>query len=102
MSRFDIMHEHVNQGDLWPSLSGAMYECKTHRYVAIIEELNHTLWRASKDYKEIMLIHEAKGGIGLETEEERDLPAEKYPYLLLRFDDTYIYLSLYLESISFV
>jgi len=99
MSRYDIMHEHINQ---WPHLPGAIYECKTHRYVAIFEGLKHSLKRASRDYKEIMLIHEEKGGIGLETEQEWDLPAEKYPYLLLHFYDTYIYLSLYLESISFV
>jgi len=70
--------------------------------MAIIEGLNHSLKRASRDYKDIMLIQEEKGGIGLETEQERDLPAEQYPYLLLRFYDTYIYLSLYLESITFV
>jgi hypothetical protein len=33
---------------------------------------------------------------------KQHLPAEKYPYLLLRFYDTYTYYYLYLESISFV
>jgi hypothetical protein len=38
---------------------------------------------------------------GLERTKNKYLPAEKYPYLLLRFYDTYTYY-LYLESISFV
>ena len=34
MSRYDIMPEHV---DMWPPVPGAIYECKSHRYVALIE-----------------------------------------------------------------
>jgi len=50
------------------------------------------------DYKEIMLFRQKRGN-WLEIRKNRYLPAEKHPYLLLCFYDTYY---LYLESISFV
>jgi len=59
------MHEHDNQRDGWPPLPGASYECKTHRYVAIIEGFNHSLKRVLRDYKKTMLFQEGKGGSNL-------------------------------------
>ena len=52
------MHEHVVHREGWPPLPGTLNECKTHRYVAIIEELNHTLKGVSRDYKEITLFRQ--------------------------------------------
>jgi len=51
MNQYNIMHEHDNPRDAWPPLPGAFCECKMHRYVAIIEGLNHSLKRISRDYK---------------------------------------------------
>jgi hypothetical protein len=56
MSRNDIMHEYDNHWGVWPPLLGTLRECKTHKYVAIIEGLNHRLERVPRDYKEITLI----------------------------------------------
>jgi hypothetical protein len=58
MSRYDIMHEHVDQREMWAPLPGAFKECKMHRYVAIIEVFNHTLERVPRDYKEITLFQQ--------------------------------------------
>ena len=65
MSRYDVMHEHDNLWDAWPPLPSAFFDCKTHRYVAIIEGLNHSLEQGIigsdakpvllGDYKEITL-----------------------------------------------
>ena len=90
MSRYDIMHEHDNQRDTLPPLQGAFLECRMYRYVAIIEGLNHSLKKVWRDYKEITLFRQWKD-IGQERDQKRYLPAEKYPYLLLRFYDTYSY-----------
>jgi len=46
------MHEHV---DTWPPLPGAVFDYKTHRYVAIIEGFNHGLEWVPGHYKEITL-----------------------------------------------
>jgi len=58
--------------------------------VGIIEGFNHSLERVLRDYKEIMLFWRwrewAQG-----AEKQQYLPAEEYPYLLLRFYDSYIY-----------
>jgi hypothetical protein len=51
-----MMHEHDNLGDLWLSLSGAFFKCKTQRYVASVNDFNHSLNRVSRDYKEVTLI----------------------------------------------
>ena len=68
MSQYDIMHEHDNQRDACPPLPGAFSGCKTHRYVAIIEGLNHGLQQGIiesdakpvllRDYKKITLFEE--------------------------------------------
>jgi len=65
MIRYDIMHEHDNQRDVWLPLLSAIYGCKMHRYVSIIEGLNHSLKGVSIDYKEIMLFQEGKGASDL-------------------------------------
>jgi len=58
MNQYDIMHEHDNHRDTWPPLSGAFLECKTYRYVAIIEGLKHSLEGVPRDYKEITLFRQ--------------------------------------------
>jgi hypothetical protein len=60
MSRYDIMHEHVDQRDMWPPLPGTFEECKTHRYVAIIEGFNHSLEGVPRDYNEITLVRQLR------------------------------------------
>jgi hypothetical protein len=52
------MHKYDNQRDLWLPLSDAFYECMAHRYMAIIERINHRLERLPRDYKEITLFWE--------------------------------------------
>jgi len=47
-------------------------------------------WMKTRDYKEIRLLRNGKRKARTATEKQY-LPAEKYPYLLLRFYDTYIY-----------
>jgi hypothetical protein len=97
MSRYDIMHEHVDQRETWPPLPGVFKECKTHRYVAIIEVFNNSLERIPRDYKEITLFLQWRGQART-AREERYLPAEKYPYLLLCFYDTYINCFIYISN----
>jgi len=61
MSRNDIMHGHDNHRDVWLPLSSLFIGCRTHRYVAIIEGLNHSLERVLRDYKEITSFRQWKG-----------------------------------------
>jgi len=58
--------------------------------VAIIEGLNRSLERVPRDCKEITLFRQWKDKLERQ-ENNKDLPAEKYPYLLLHFYDTYYY-----------
>jgi hypothetical protein len=58
--------------------------------VAIIEGFNHSSsWSKPRNYKEITLLRQWEDKLE-QLEEKRYLLAEKYPYLSLRFDDTYI------------
>jgi hypothetical protein len=59
--------------------------------VAIVEGLNHSSsWSKPTDYKEITFFRQEEDKLK-QLETKRYLPAEKYPYLLLLFYDTYTY-----------
>jgi hypothetical protein len=52
MSRYDIIHDPDIQWELWPPVSRVFSNGNTHRYVTIIEGLNHSLervWRENID-----------------------------------------------------
>jgi hypothetical protein len=92
------MREHIREAPLNKSqgyLTGIAN--KTHRYVAIIEGFNHSSRGAIAKgvmgpgtIKETVLDEELRGEARTATKNNY-LPAEKYPYLLLRFYDTYTY-----------
>jgi len=86
------MHEHDNQRDLWPPLTGAFFECKTQSNVAIMRDLTIVL----RGFREITKRShcsgsEKEGGEINQWEKQNNLPAEKQSNILLHFYDTYTY-----------
>jgi hypothetical protein len=102
VSRYDIMHQHINHRDAWPPILRAINACKTHRYVAIIEGIKIVLWRG---FRETIKRTDCLGTVKDPSvvRKRRFLSAEKDPYLLLRFCDThtyYLYIRVYLLCIA--
>jgi hypothetical protein len=101
MSRYDIMHEHVDAricGRLYPAHS--LNVRRTDTWLSLRDLI--IVWRW---FRYTIKRSQCSGNEEDSDEQSKKieyLPAEKYPYLLLRFYDTYIYLLLYLESISFL
>jgi len=95
MNPYVIMHEHDTLRDGCPSLVKARAAGrKTLRYVAIIEGVNHSSsWSKPRDIKGSHCSGNGRDKLK-QLERKRYLPAEKYPYLLLRFYDTYFYYSI--------